>query len=103
MVWERSEMSKSTEFIQESDYFRVAALDFSNLTPTNLQFRHGRVYFYFPKTKAQPILNDFDSGLLVGSLRDYAASLVRTKNRIFSIERDKRATDGTSIETRRDK
>jgi hypothetical protein len=78
-----------TDIISESDYFKLAALDLLNITPTEIKSLSGRIWFYFVKNDAQPILSAYESGKLNGSLRDYAASLVRIKTKIFSIERER--------------
>ena len=75
--------------IGESDYFRLAALDYSNLTPIDIKVENGRVWFYYRKRDAEPVLSAYDSGQLRASLRDFSASLVRIKTKIFSIERER--------------
>lgn len=82
-------MDLPADLISESDYFKIAAIDLSGVCPTKTQVVNNRVWFFYPKTKVEPILTAYDTGRLKASLRDYAASLVRTKTKIFSIERER--------------
>jgi len=83
-------IGRNSDFVSESDYFKIAALELSNIFPIETKFIDGRVWFYYPKEKVELVLIAFDTGKLKASLRDYAASLIRTKTKIFSIERERR-------------
>jgi len=87
---ESQRLPSASHLVSESDYFKIAALDLFNLFPIKTQLIDGRVWFYYSKGKAEVVLTDFDAGRLTASLRDYAASLTRTKTKIFSIEREHR-------------
>lgn len=74
------------DLIPVSDFFKLAVLDLLHLTPRRTE-HNGRYWAYFDRGSAQKLLDQYDSGVLRGCLRDYAASIERVKTRIFESER----------------
>jgi hypothetical protein len=66
-------------------------LDLSGILPIRTEYNGTRFWAYFPKEKAQQILESYDGGTLKVFARDFEAALVRVKNKVFESERLERA------------
>ena len=81
---------ESTDLIKVSDMYKLAVLDCCHIALVkNEHEKNQRYYGFFDKAEAAPILDDYDSGRLNVSARDFSASIQRVKDRIFETERIK--------------
>lgn len=81
--------------IPVSEYHKLAVLDLFKITPARTE-HNGRFWAYFDTPLATKILNDYDSGTLQVTARDYVAAVQRVKDRIFEAERA-RARSGSHV------
>ena len=88
------------ETLAESNIYHLAALDVGKVPALRSEHDGSRVWFYFERKKAEKILNDFENGVLKGPYRDFAASLERTKDRVFSIDRERKLRYGNFVPQR---
>lgn len=77
---------KQPSVIAVSDFYQLAALDLFRISPLRTEYS-GRYWAFFSRADAEPVLAGFDNGSLEASLRDFAAAVNRTKDRIFEGER----------------
>ena len=76
------------DLLKISDMYKLAVLDCCHITLVSHEHvKDQRYYGFFHKEEAEPILDDYDSGRLNVSARDFSASIQRVKDRIFESER----------------
>lgn len=76
------------QLIPVSDFHKLAVLDLFKIQPVRVE-HDGRFWAFYSRVLAEPLLSEYESGLLQAPLRDYTASLDRVKTRIFEAERAK--------------
>ena len=75
-----------SEQLMVSDFYKLAILDLHHIMPTVSEYKN-RYFCYFDKSKAQPIIDQYDAGSLAVNARDFVASINRSKDKIFEAER----------------
>lgn len=83
---------ESAETVAVSDFYKLAVLDISGITPERTENK-GRFWAFFKRDKVEKLLADYESGKLKVVARDFAASVSRTKDRIFESERIERGAN----------
>ena len=81
---------RTPEFLAVSDFHKLAILDLHKIIPKRAE-HNGRYWAFFAKDDAGKILEAYDAGRLKVVARDFVSAISRVKDRIFELERTRRA------------
>src|SRR4051812_18493741 len=83
----REDMSMEKEMRAVHDLNHMAALEYSKVYPARTERIGSRVTGFYPKDKADKVINRYETGLLKAPMLEVMSALRRVKDRIFETER----------------